>query len=214
MQPVPARARREGRGATPIIGDIDAGAMDLITIGDHVTLGGKFVVANAELVGNELIIGPVEIGDDVAVGSSCVVCLRHQDRRPCAKSPTSPRCRPERSSARPRSWDGSPGRKVGMVDRRRLAASGRRAGSRAGGGSDSIYAVMLVIVPPVSLLPIFPAFYIFDQIDDALSAWLEVPYHWYLPVLAWPTAMLMVAVTVLLIALVRWMVLPRVRSGT
>ena len=27
---------------------------------------------------------------------------------------------------------------------------------------------MLLIVPPVSLLPIFPAFYIFDQIDDVL----------------------------------------------
>jgi len=72
---------------------------------------------------------------------------------------------------------------------------------------------MLLIVPPVSLLPIFPAFYIFDQIDDVLSNWLEVPYYWYLPVLAWPTAMLMVAGTVLLIAAVRWLVLPVVRSG-
>ena len=38
-------------------------------------------------------------------------------------------------------------------------------------------------------------------------------YIYYLPVLAWPTAMSLVAVTVLLIAAVRWIVLPRVRAG-
>jgi hypothetical protein len=60
-------------GRDAIIGDIDAGAVDLISIGDHATLGAKLVIANAELVGNELVIGPVEIGQDVAVGSSCVI---------------------------------------------------------------------------------------------------------------------------------------------
>jgi non-ribosomal peptide synthetase-like protein len=66
----------------------------------------------------------------------------------------------------------------------------------------------------VSLLPIFPAFYLFDQIDDVISEFLAVSYLWYLPALAWPTAMFMIFATVLLIALTRWIVLPRVRSGT
>ena len=199
-------------GRDAVIGDIDAGAVDLITIGDHVTLGGKFVVANAELVGNELIIGPVEIGDDVAVGSSCVVSYDTTiaDHAEIADLTTIP---PGTIVGTAEKWDGSPGRKVGMVDVAALPPPADAPESRRR-WFGFIYAVMLVIVPPVSLLPIFPAFYIFDQIDDALSAWLEVPYYWYLPVLAWPTAMLMVAGTVLLIALVRWMVLPVVRSGT
>ncbi|MDG5708083.1 hypothetical protein, partial [Acinetobacter baumannii] len=69
-------------------------------------------------------------------------------------------------------------------------------------------------IPAVGLLPIFPAFFIFDQISDSLSDITDVDYHWYLPILTWPTAMLMTAGTVLLIAGIRWIVLPRTRSGT
>jgi non-ribosomal peptide synthetase-like protein len=68
-------------------------------------------------------------------------------------------------------------------------------------------------MPAVSLLPIFPAFYLFDRIDDRLSDFIEIHYHWYLPVITWPTALFMTAVTVLLIAVVRWLILPRVTSG-
>ena len=42
----------------------------------------------------------------------------------------------------------------------------------------------------------------------------DVDYHFYLPILTWPTAMLMTAGTVLLIAGIRWIVLPRHGSGT
>jgi hypothetical protein len=77
-----------------------------------------------------------------------------------------------------------------------------------------LYGLMLMVIPPVSLLPIFPAFYLFDQIDDYLSDITEIHYHWYLPLITWPTALFMTAGTVLLIALVRWLVLPRVTSGT
>ena len=47
-------------GGDAIIGDIDAGAIDLVSIGDGATLGGKVKIANAEVVGNELVIGPVD----------------------------------------------------------------------------------------------------------------------------------------------------------
>jgi len=66
----------------------------------------------------------------------------------------------------------------------------------------------------MGLLPIFPAFFIFDQISDSLSDITDIDYHWYLPILTWPTAMLMTAGTVLLIAGIRWAILPRTRSGT
>ncbi|WP_409567229.1 Pls/PosA family non-ribosomal peptide synthetase [Methylobacterium sp. E-016] len=199
-------------GRDTLISDIEIGAPDLLSIGDGASLGGRLVVANAEIVGNELVIGRVEIGRDVAVGTSCV--LSHDtviaDNAEIADLTTVPAG--TRIGAAER-WDGSPGRKVGMADVAELSeqapASARR---RAGFGA--IYLLLLGAIPAVGLLPIFPAFFIFDQISDSLSDITDIDYHWYLPLLTWPTAMLMTAGTVLLIAGIRWLVLPRRRSGT
>ncbi len=62
---------RIGRDA--MISDIEVGAPDLLSIGDGASLGGRLVVSNAEIVGNELVIGPVEIGAGAAIGTSCVI---------------------------------------------------------------------------------------------------------------------------------------------
>ncbi len=201
---------RVGRDA--VIGDVDIGAPDLLKIGSGVTIGTKVVLANAEVVGDSLIIGRIEIGRDAAIGNSCVLS---PDTRigPDAELADLTTIRPGASVGAAEQWDGSPGRKVGMVD---LASLPVRA--EAGLGRrlvlGLIYGIMLMLMPAVSLLPIFPAFWIFDRIDDWLSANVGIPYYWYLPVITWPTAMAMTAVTVLLIALIRWSVLPRVRSGT
>src|SRR5690606_11453543 len=59
-------------GRDVIISDYEAGAVDLIEIGDYTTLGSKTTFANAEAVGANLIIGRVKIGKDVYAGSSVV----------------------------------------------------------------------------------------------------------------------------------------------
>ena len=64
--------------------------------------------------------------------------------------------------------------------------------------------VMLIVLPPISLLPIFPAFWLFDKIDDWLSTWSDISYLWYLPLLTWPTAIGLITVTVFLICALRW----------
>ncbi len=110
-------------------------------------------------------------------------------------------------------WDGSPGRKVGTADTSDLppqsdASPGRRM------AFGIVYVLLLGAIPAVGLLPIFPAFFIFDQISDSLSDITDIDYHFYLPILTWPTAMLMTAGTVLLITGLRWLILPRTRHGT
>ncbi|WP_375457098.1 Pls/PosA family non-ribosomal peptide synthetase, partial [uncultured Methylobacterium sp.] len=199
-------------GRDTLISDIDIGAPDLLSIGDGASLGGRLVIANAEIVGNELVIGAVAIGRDAAIGTSCVIS--HDtvigDHAEIADLTTVPAG--TRISAAER-WDGSPGRKVGMADPSDLpepapASTRRRAGFLA------LYVLLLGAIPAVGLLPIFPAFFLFDQISDQLSDITDIDYHWYLPLLTWPTAMLMTAGTVLLIAGIRWVVLPRRRSGT
>ena len=199
-------------GGDVIIADIDAGAIDLVSIGRGTTIGSKTKIANVEIIGNEMVIGEVHIGADVYVGSSCtighdVTIGHHAELADLTAIPEGT------VIGEAEKWDGSPGVKVGMVDVAALpdfaeATPARRA------AFDLCYAIALAAIPPVSLLPIFPAFYIFDQLDEQISEFLEVSYLWYLPVLAWPTALFMIFATVGLIALTRWLVLPKVRSGT
>ena len=199
-------------GGDVIIADIDAGAIDLVSIGRGTTMGSKTKIANVEIIGNEMVIGEVHIGGDVYVGSSCTIGYgvrigHHAELADLTAIPEGT------VIGEAEKWDGSPGVKVGMVDVAALpdfaeATPARRA------AFDLCYAIALAAIPPVSLLPIFPAFYIFDQLDEQISEFLEVSYLWYLPVLAWPTALFMIFATVGLIALTRWLVLPKVRSGT
>ncbi|KQT82993.1 Pls/PosA family non-ribosomal peptide synthetase [Methylobacterium sp. Leaf466] len=201
---------RIGRDA--LISDIEVGAPDLLSIGAGASLGGRLVVANAEVVGDELVIGTVSIGRDVAIGTSCVigpgtVIGDHAEIADLTTVPTGTVVGPAEI------WDGSPGAKVGMADPSALPEAAP-ASARRRAGFALVYAFLLAAIPAVGLLPIFPAFYIFDQMSDSLGTLTDIDYHWYLPLLTWPTAMLMTAGTVLLIAGIRWVVLPRVSSGT
>ncbi len=199
-------------GADAIVCEIESGALDLVTIGAGASIGGKVVLCTADVIGNELVIGPVEIGAGAYVGTSCVIGQGAVIGRGAELADLTSVGEDVRVGAW-EMWDGSPGRRVGEVDRDELpvpplASRTRRTLQTAA------YVAALLALPPVSLLPIFPAFYLFDRIDDLVSRFVETSYLNYLPLLAWPTAMAMIAVTVFLIAAVRWTVLPRVRAGT
>jgi non-ribosomal peptide synthetase-like protein len=199
-------------GEDALISDLEVGAPDLLEVGAGASLGGRLVIANAEVVGDELVIGAVRIGADVVTGASCVIS--HDtvigDGAEIADLTTVP------TGTRVGAgeiWDGSPGRRIGTADPASLPAPAE-ASPRRRAAALALHAFLLAAIPAIGLLPIFPAFYIFDQLSDSLGGLTDVDYHWYLPLLTWPTAMLMTAGTVLLIAGIRWLVLPRVRSGT
>ncbi len=199
-------------GRDVIISDYEAGAVDLIEIGDGTSFGSKTTFANGEAIGDKLIIGRISIGRDVCAGASVVfghdcVIGDHAEIGDLTAIP------PQARIAEAEIWDGSPARKTGMVDLAALpphaeAGPGRRAAMTA------FCVLMLVVVPPISLLPIFPAFWLFDQIDDWISSWSEISYLWYLPLLTWPTAIGLISFTVFLMAGLRWAILPRVTSGS
>ncbi|PZO01248.1 MAG: peptide synthetase [Hyphomicrobiales bacterium] len=199
-------------GRDVIISDYEAGAIDLISVGDGSSLGAKTTFANAEALGDKLIIGTITIGKDVYAGSSvvfghgCVV----SDHAELLDLTTVP---PGGIVGEAEIWDGSPGRKIGMVDLDSLPPQAE-AGPRRRAAMTAFYILMLIILPPVSLLPIFPAFMLFDKIDDWIATWSEVSYLWYLPILTWPTAIGLITLTVFLMAAFRWLILPRVSSGS
>ena len=213
VMPLFLRALGAKVGPDCVLGEIDLGSPDLLTIGAGTAIGGKVKFNNARVEGAEFIVGPITIGADVYIGTSCVV---EEDVvigdgaelldlvALSAGTQVGPR----------EIWDGSPGQKTGTVDPAELPepATASRA-TRAVRGL--LYVLCLLMIPPLGLLPIFPAFYVFDQLD----AWLAVPdverglYLASLPLLAWPTSFVLVIITVALIAAVRWIVLPRVREG-
>ena len=79
-----------------------------------------------------------------------------------------------------------------------------------------MHGILLLVVPPMGLIPIFPAFWAFNQVDT----WLGIPdvdrfaYLLSLPILAWPTAFVMILATLAFIVAFRWIVLPRVEPGS
>ncbi len=195
-----------------LIGEFESGAVDLVTIGAGASIGGKVKLANAEVIGNELVIGTVEIGADAYVGTSCVIGMDAVvgDGTELADLTALPSG--ARTGAYER-WDGSPARRTGSVDRADLPTPAT-AGRLRRGLNAAFYTAMLLALPPISLMPIFPAFYLFDHLDGTLGTFFGVNYLYYLPLIAWPTAMALVAVTVCMIAAVRWIALPRVAAGT
>ncbi|TCR70169.1 Pls/PosA family non-ribosomal peptide synthetase [Bosea sp. BK604] len=199
-------------GRDVIISDYEVGAIDLIEIGEGTALGSKTTFANGEAIGDKLIIGKITLGKDIYAGSSVVfghdcVIGDHAEIGDLTAIPAGTQV------GKAEIWDGTPARKIGMVDLAALppqaeASAPRRALMTA------YYVLMLVVLPPISLLPIFPAFWLFDQIDNWIATWSDLSYLWYLPILTWPTAMGLIAFTVLLMAGLRWAILPRVTSGS
>src|SRR5436305_1296708 len=102
-------------GDDALIGDIEVGAVDLISIGAGASIGSKVRLGNARVEGNELIIGTIEIGDDAYIGSSCilegdVVVGDSAELRDLTSVSSGTRIGDAEI------YDGSPGRQVGSVD--------------------------------------------------------------------------------------------------
>ncbi|PWC39537.1 Pls/PosA family non-ribosomal peptide synthetase [Azospirillum sp. TSO35-2] len=199
-------------GADAMIGEIESGALDLVSIGRGASIGGKVKLANAEVIGNELVIGTIEIGDDAYIGTSCVIGHDTVVAPGTEMADLTALAAGMRTGAY-ESWDGSPARKVGEVDRAALPEA-PRAGIVTRASQALIYLVALIGLPPVALIPIFPAFYLFDKFDAWMGGVFKVNYLYYVPAIAWPTAMALVGITVLLIAAMRWIVLPKVEAGS
>ncbi|OYX12055.1 MAG: peptide synthetase, partial [Rhizobiales bacterium 32-66-8] len=198
-------------GKRVCISGLHAGAIDLLEIGDDVTLGAKISIGNAEVVGNELIIGKVIIGKDAYVGTSCALAhdtIIEQGAELADLTALLPGMRVPAFEH----WDGSPGRKVGTVDPAKWPEFAPEPSAPVLALQNLYFSFMVLAMPAISLLPIFPAFYAFDHYDDLLQQIFGL--QWYMPFVAWPTAMILMLGTVMLVTAIRWIVLPSAPAGT
>jgi len=197
-------------GQDVVFSDFDIGAVDLIEIGDNAALGSKMLFANAEVVGDRLIIGTLKIGAGATIGSSCVLSSGSEigEGAELADLTSLP---VDTKVGAGEFWEGSPGRKAGMVSAHDLPLATASDGLRA--VHFAFYALMLCILPAIALIPIIPAFYIIDNLGEWLGDRLPLGDLALLPIIAWPAAMALILVTVLLITAIRWTVLPSVKAG-
>ena len=204
-------------GDDVIIGSITLRAPDLLTIGDGASIGNAVNFENARVEHGELRIGAIHIGADVCVGSYAILegntrigdfghlegqsALSDGDVVPAD-----------------RVWKGSPARDVGAFDRasnrvRPLVSRRRRM-------QEAAYFVFgALLITTLFFLPVFPSFVLIDWVDDAERfAWLQsgdvafqlAKYF----ILAFPAVTLLILLTALLSAGIRWTVLPRLKPGS
>lgn len=199
-------------GKDALIADFNAGAIDLVSVGNHASIGSKFTIDNTRATGDKYIIGTVTIGDDVAIGSSCVaendVVIGNGVEIADLSSLMAGSNIPAYES-----WGGSPANKVSDIAPESLpeAATASLALRRF---QTIFYAFLLVLVPPIGIVPIIPAFRMIEGLDALVSPLLgDINSNWYYPVLVLPAAFTMVLLSCLLIVAIRWIVMPRLKPG-
>lgn len=199
------------------IGSIKLRAPDLFTVGDGASIGNAVNFENVRVQRGELLIGPIEIGAEAHIGSYAVLegntrvgNWGHLDGQSALSD--------GQTVPAGRIWSGSPARDTGAFDaavlRPRPPVSKRRL---AGEGLFFFCGAMLVAA--LFFLPVFPTFMLIDVLDDTERfPWLETSstvlqlFKYFM--LALPAGAVMIVLTALISAGIRWSVLPRLKSGS
>ena len=199
-------------GTDAMIHEFEEGAVDLISIGPRASIGQKVRFANAEVIGNEIHVGRIEIAADAVVGNACVIghdVVVGQGAELADLTALAPGTRIGSGER----WDGAPGRKIGGVAAGVLPPH-PELGSIARALQTMGYFVAYNLIMMVGLLPIFPAFYILSELDGMVFGERDkvVPWDWVF-LFAWPSALILIFVSMLVVIIMRWVLLPRLEPG-
>ncbi len=192
-------------GKEAIISEFEAGAIDLITIGDRVVTGAKAKFSNAEVMGNQLYIGHIQIANDAMIGTSA---LLSSDSSVGPFSEVGDLSLIEIGTIVPefQIWQGSPAKKVGTSESQPPPPKLSKVRSRSMMG---LYFSMFLLLPVCGLLPILPAIWILDNLEILISGLTKADTLKYLPLLAIPSAAVFLILTLFMLLTLRWLILPR-----
>ncbi|MEY2893552.1 MAG: hypothetical protein RJA98_3460 [Pseudomonadota bacterium] len=212
-------------GSDVMVGSITLRVPDLLRLGDGASLGNAVNLENAVVQGGMLHLGAIDIGRESVVGSFCVLeggvslgdgaHLQGQSALSCGEQVPAGRI-----------WAGSPAHDTGADD-----PSSRPARPPVSDRRRVIEAVFFVtgalLVAMAFFLPVFPTFMMIDWLDvpgldvepllddGSVSAWeaflLRLAKFF---ALALPASVVLIALTALLSAGIRWAFLPRMRAGS
>ena len=204
-------------GDDVVIGSVTLRAPDLLVIGDGASIGNAVNFENARVEHGELRLGAIAIGADAGIGSYAVLegntaigAFGHlEGQTALSDGMTVPAGR---------TWSGSPARDVGAFDKASNPA--RLPVTRLRSATEAVYFVWgALLITTLFFLPVFPSFMLIDWIDNADSFGpvpnSEIP--WQLAkyfMLAFPATAVLIVLTALLSAAIRWGVLPRMKPGS
>ena len=204
-------------GRDVVIGSLTLRAPDLLTVANGVSIGNAANFENARVEHGWLLLGAIDVGTDAAVGSYAIL---EGNTRIGAQGHLEGQSALSDGVTLPpgRVWRGSPARDVGAFDTAsnlpRPKVSKRRLTLEA-----FFFLGGALAITTVFFLPVFPTFVLIDRLDNTdLYPWLQssevtLQLAKYF-VMAFPAAGLMIVCTVLLSALIRWTVLPRMKPGS
>lgn len=209
-----ALGARIGRDAA--IGRISVRAPDLLAVGHGVSIGAAVNLENFSVRGDVWEVAPITLEDEAYIGSYAVLQGDVAMGRGARLGGLSSLPRGTRVPAG-QCWTGAPARHDPQARPSELPPRPVRAG--AWRQLDCVaYAVGGALIAALFFMPVFPSFVLIDWID---ARWLDlmgsrVPWPQaflgYL-LLALPASALLLLLTVLVSAMLRWLLLPRLASG-
>jgi non-ribosomal peptide synthetase-like protein len=203
-------------GKEVIIGSMTLRAPDLLVIGDGVSVGNATNFENARVERGQLRLGRITLADDANVssyaileGDTSVAQAGHLEGQSALGE--------GRSVPAGRVWGGAPARDLGPFNPNALPPRPVVGRARLIGEGLFFFVGMLLVVT-LFFMPVFPSFVLIDWFDDAnLMPWLQGDSikrqlaRYFL--LAFPASAVLIVLTALIAAAIRWGALPRLTPG-
>jgi non-ribosomal peptide synthetase-like protein len=203
-------------GREVVIGSMTVRAPELLEVGDNVSIGNGVNFENARVERGRLILGRIRIDDDACVSSYAILeGNTHIGRRGHLEGQSA--LADGASLPDGRTWSGSPARDSGAFDPSTLPP--RPPVTRLRLAGEALFFVFgILLVATVFFMPVFPSFVLIDWFDErgALSAihentvWGQLARYF---LLALPASGVLIALTMLVSAAIRWGFLPRLKPG-
>ncbi|MCX7294486.1 MAG: amino acid adenylation domain-containing protein [Janthinobacterium sp.] len=204
-------------GKEVVIGSMTLRAPDLLAIGDNVSVGNAVNFENARVERGRLLLGLIRIGDDACISSYAILegntqvgAFGHLEGQSALAD----------GAAVPagRVYTGSPARDIGPYDP--ASQPPRPAVSRLRlTGETLFFCFGMILIAVLFFMPVFPSFVLIDWFDEReMMPWLQGRdvttqlARYFL--LAFPASAVLIVLTALLSAAIRWGALPRLKPGS
>jgi non-ribosomal peptide synthetase-like protein len=203
-------------GRDVVIGSMTLRAPDLLAIGDNVSIGNGVNFENARVERGRLLLGQISLDDDACVSSYAIL---EGNTRVGRRGHLEGQAALQDGAAVPdgRIWNGSPARDAGAFDPSTLPPRPHASRLRLA-GETLFFMFGMLLVATLFFMPVFPSFVLIDWFDErgALSMvhadTIQEQLARYF-VLALPASAVLIVLTMLVSAAIRWGFLPRLQPG-
>jgi len=202
-------------GADVIIGAMTLRAPDLLVIGNRVSIGNAVNFENARVERGRLLLGRIELGIDACVASYAVL-EGNTSIGPAGHLEGQAALADGVHVPAGRVWGGSPARDIGPFVSN---VPPRPAVGRLRVAGEALFFVFgMLLITTLFFMPVFPSFVLIDWFDERdVLPWLQgeqiaVQLARYF-VLAFPASAVLIVLTMLVSAGIRWGAMPRLKPG-